>query len=180
MTIVMKTISVRECKLSFPISKSCLPTVLWPTTAFFIKFPIKSFIWGLGGQLFFRKERPSYQEGKTYFEDELFLFLKGFVGYDSRDNWKEPERGVFHQLSFGCKSILAYPGAYCRGEGDLRFYLSLFKETDLHYSLKNSVWALRVFAGSSVFSESSYSLTYSLGGINPFQNEKKRKLPERL
>ena len=136
----------------------------------FYQIPDQKFYLGLGGQLFFRKERPSHQDGKTYFEDELFLFFKGFVGYDSRDNWKDPETGVFHQLSFGCKSILAYPGAYCRGEGDLRFYLPLFKETDLHYSLKNSVLALRVFAGSSVFSESTYSLAYSLGGISPFQN----------
>jgi len=136
----------------------------------FYQIPDQKFYLGLGGQFFFRKERPSYQNGKNYFEDELFLFFKGFVGYDSRDNWKDPKMGVLHQLSFGCKSVLAYPGAYCRGEGDLRFYFPLFEKTDLHYSLKNSVLALRVFAGSSFLSESAYSLAYSLGGINYSQN----------
>ena len=134
--------------------------------------PNQNFYMGLGAQLFFRKERPQYQGGEIYFNKELFLFLKGFVGYDSRDNWKDPKTGAFHQLSFGCKAILAYPGGYCKGEGDLRFYLSLFKETHFAHSLKNSVVALRVFAGSSFLSPSTYSTAYSLGGENPFQNIK--------
>ena len=115
-----------------------------------------------------RKGR-KYQEEKKYFDEELFLFLKAFVNYDSRDNWKDPKKGVFHQLSFGCKPILDYHNSYCKGEGDLRFYFSLFKETSLHPSLKNSVLALRAFAGSSFFSPSSYSLAYSLGRQDPFQ-----------
>lgn len=135
----------------------------------FYQAPDENFYVGLGGQIFFRKERPKYQEEKKYFDKELFLFLKSFAGYDSRDNWKDPKKGAFHQLSFGCKAILDYQTSYCKAEGDLRFYLSLFKETALHQSLKNSVLALRVFAGSSLFSSSSYSLTYNLGGQNPFQ-----------
>ena len=132
----------------------------------------QNFYMGLGAQLFFRKERPQYQDGEIYFNKELFLFLKGFVGYDSRDNWKDPKRGLFHQLSFGCKAILAYPGGYCKGEGDLRLYLSLFEQTDFFHNLKNSVLALRFFAGSSFLSPSTYSIVYGLGGENPFQNIK--------
>lgn len=124
---------------------------------------------GLGAQVFFRKERLEHQEEKKYFDEELFLFLKAFINYDSRDNWKDPKKGVFHQLSFGCKPILDYHNSYCKGEGDLRFYLSLFKETSLHPSLKNSVLALRAFAGSSLFSPSSYSMAYNLGRETPFQ-----------
>ena len=135
----------------------------------FYQVPKQNFYFGLGTQIFFRKERPEYQSGKKYFDNELFLFLKGLAVYDSRDNWKEPKTGVFHQLSFGCKPILAYQGSYCKGEGDLRFYISLFKEMDIHQSFKKSVLALRAFAGSSFLSPSSYSLTYSLGGQDIFK-----------
>ena len=129
----------------------------------------QDFYLGLGAQFIFRKELPDYQDEETHFEKELFLFFSGFAGYDSRDNWKNPTEGVFHQLSLGCKSILAYPGSYCRGEGDLRFYVSLFKNSEVHHSLKNSVVALRMFAGSSFLSPGTYSTMYSLGGENYFQ-----------
>lgn len=130
----------------------------------------KNFYMGLRTQLFFRKERPNLQGGKTYFDEELFLFFSAFAGYDSRDNWKNPEKGIFHQLALGCKSVLAFPGAYCRGEGDFRFYIPLFKNMNLHDSLKNSLLALRLFAGSSFFSAGTYSTAYSLGGTDLFQN----------
>lgn len=131
----------------------------------------QNFYLGLGAQLFFRKERPNYHpENKRYFEDEFFLFFKTFFGYDSRNNWKNPRSGSFHQLSFGCKSVFAYPGVYCKGEGDFRFYLSLFKNTDFHHSLKDSILAFRVFAGSSFLSPSTYFTAYRLGGQNLFEN----------
>ena len=130
---------------------------------------LKGFYGGLGAQIFFRRERPQFQEGQKHFENELFLFLKAFAGYDSRDNWRNPKTGVFHQFLFGCKLISIDQNSHCKGEGDLRFYVSLLKGADLHPSLKNSVLALRAFAGSSFFSHSSYSLAYSLGGQNSFQ-----------
>ena len=128
----------------------------------------QDFYFGLGARAFFRKERSSLQNNKTYFEPEAFLFLRAFTGFDTRDNWKDPKKGAFHQVSFGCKAILAYPESYCQGEGDARFYLSLFKETDFPI-LKESVLALRAFAGSSFLSDSSYSTKYSLGGHSFFQ-----------
>ncbi len=125
----------------------------------------KNFYLGLGAQIFFRQEKPErHPDENVYFEDELFLFLKGFIGFDSRNNWKDPVTGKFHQLSFGCKAIFAYPGAYCQGEMDFRLYFSPFQDTELYYSLKHSVLAFRAFAGSSFISPSSYSLAYSLGG----------------
>ncbi|MDE0092755.1 MAG: hypothetical protein OXN83_05685 [Oligoflexia bacterium] len=128
----------------------------------------QDFYFGLGAKVFFRKERPSLQENKTYFKSEAFLFLRAFAGFDTRDNWKDPKKGAFHQASFGCKAILAYPESYCQGEGDARFYLSLFKDTDFPF-LKDSILALRAFAGFSFLSDSSYATKYSLGGHSFFQ-----------
>lgn len=129
----------------------------------------QNFYVGLDSQIFYRKEKPELQEDKTYFDTEFFLFFSAFAGYDSRDNWSDPTRGVFHQLSLGCKSTLAYPGAYCRGEADLRFYISLFEQMPSLYSFKDSVLALRILIGSSFLSKSTYSTAYSLSGESTFQ-----------
>ncbi len=129
------------------------------------------FYGGLGLQLFLRRERLEYQkEKKKHFEDEFFLFPKIFAGHDSRDSWKNPKKGAFHTLSFGCKPSLGFQKSFCKGEGDVRFYFSLFKDFNLHDNLKKSVFAFRAFAGSALFSPGSYSMAYSLGGQNPFQN----------
>lgn len=125
-----------------------------------------NFYIGLDTQLLFRKENPAFQDGKTYFEQEFFWFLSLLAGYDSRNNWKDATKGVFHQLAFGCKSIVAYPGAYCRGEGDFRFYISMFEDMLVHKSIRNSLFAFRFFMGSSFLSSGTYSTNYSLGGIN--------------
>jgi len=135
--------------------------------------PNQSFYLGLGAELHYRNEKPEFQKNQeTYFDKEFFLFFKSYLGYDSRNRWKNTSEGVFHQISFACKSILAFPGAYCRGELDLRFYTSLFKNTNYHDILKNSAWALRAFTGSSFLSRSTYSTAYSLSGWNTFQNIK--------
>ena len=136
----------------------------------FYQVPDQSFYLGLKTKILFRKERPDHQEGKTYFDNDLLLYLKIFIGYDSRDNWKNPKQGAFHKLSFGCIPSLLKKNTYCKAEGDLRFYASFFKHTHLHPSLKNSVFALRAFTGFSFLNPSPYSLMYSLGGYNPFQN----------
>ncbi len=128
----------------------------------------QNFYGGLGARLFFRKEHKKQNEEK-HFEDELFVFLRAFAGYDSRDNWKSPQSGSFHRLSLGCRPL----SSYCRGDVDLRFYLSLFKAMSWPNIFKNSVWALRAFAGSSFLSPASYSLGYSLSGDNPFQKDLK-------
>ena len=132
----------------------------------------QDFYFGLEPQLFFRKERPLFQNNKTHFGTEFFAYLKGFAGYDGRDNWKDPKSGVLHQLSFACKAILDYESAFCRGEGDFRFYIPLFKNSNWPLLLKHSVFALRAFAGYSLFRPSPYSLAYSLGGPDSFQNIK--------
>ena len=124
---------------------------------------------GLGAKAFFRKERASIQNGKSYFDPSAFVFLRAFLGFDTRDNWKDPKTGAFHQVSLGCKAILSYPESYCQGNGDLRFYLSLFKESNFPL-FKDSVLALRAFAGSSFLSSSSYSTKYSLAGYSFFQS----------
>ena len=130
----------------------------------------QNFYAGGGAEFFFRKERTEHKKGERHFDDELFLFFKAFSGYDSRDNWRNPKAGAFHELSFGCKSLFDYQNIYCQGNGDFRLYLSLFKNTDFDYILKNSILALRFFTGFSLFNSSPYSLAYSLGGQNVFQN----------
>lgn len=123
---------------------------------------------GLGLQFFGRQERPGLQNNETYFKKEFFLFLKAFAGYDSRDNWRNPGKGSYHQISLGCKSVFALPGAYCRGELDFRSYVPLFEKTKWPW-LQKSLLALRAFYGRSFFSEGTYSMKYSLAGHNPFQ-----------
>ena len=127
----------------------------------------QDFYFGLGARAFFRKEKTNSQ-GKTYFPDEAFLFLRAFAGLDTRDNLKDPKKGAFHQVSFGCKANLSYSDSYCQGDGDLRFYFSLFKGTDFAL-LKDSILALRAFYGSSVLSVSPYATKYSLGRYSFFQ-----------
>ena len=128
------------------------------------------FYGGMGADLFFRKERPELQQGKKKFDTELFVLLNIFGGYDSRDNWKDPHKGSFHQLSFACNPPLSSEKVFCKGEADFRFYLSLLKASDLYYSFKDSVLALRFFAGSFLFSNSPHSTLYSLGDKNDFQD----------
>lgn len=130
------------------------------------QIPNKYFYGGLGIQAFLRQEQQNNR--KQYFDDEFFLLFKALTGYDSRNNWRDPKTGAFHQLTLACKPPLE--NLYCKGEGDFRLYLSLLKNTSLYHSFKNSVLALRAFAGSSFFSPGSYSLVYSLGGHDFFQN----------
>ena len=126
----------------------------------------QNFYFGLGAKFFFRKEITSLQP-KQYFSNEAFIFLKAFTGFDTRDNFKDPKKGAFHQISFGCKANLSYSDSFCQGEGDFRFYFPLFEETDF-IPFKNSVLALRGFVGSS-FISSSYATKYSLGRYSFFQ-----------
>ena len=127
----------------------------------------QDFYFGLGARAFFRKERANLK-GETYFPKSAFLFLRAFAGFDTRDNFRDPTKGAFHQLSFGCKANLSYSDSYCQGSGDLRFYLSLFKESDFT-PLQDSVLAFRAFFGSSFLSVGPYATKYSLGGYSFFQ-----------
>lgn len=136
----------------------------------FYQIPNNKFYFGSGLQFFFRKERLKPQNNKRYFPNEFFFFISAFAGYDSRDNWKNPKEGDFHQFSFGCKTIFAYPGAYCRGEADLRFYISPLKKYALPPFLQKSTLALRALGGSSFFSPSTYSTAYTIGKESPFQS----------
>ena len=124
---------------------------------------------GGGIRAFFRQERKNLQENKSYFQSEYFLFLRAFAGMDTRDNWKYPKQGVFHQASLGCKASLVYSSAYCQTQADARFYNSLFKQIDAPDFIKHSVFSLRAFYGSSLISPASYSTKYSLGGEGFFQ-----------
>ena len=126
--------------------------------------------WFVGGSLqaFSRFENDSLQEDKEFFDNEAFLFVQAFAGYDSRKNWKDPREGSYHKLNFGCKANFDLPHAYCRSELDLRFYFPLagyfpFPIPD------STVLAVRGFLGTSFFNEASYSLKYSLSGLSAFQ-----------
>ena len=127
----------------------------------------QDFYFGLGAKAFIRKERTDLQNNKQYFPNEAFLFLRAFVGFDNRDNLRNPKKGSFHQVSFGCKANLSYSDSHCQGEGDLRFYFPLLYGNDSIF-FKDSVLALRAFFGSSVLS-SSYTTKYSLGRYSFFQ-----------
>ena len=133
----------------------------------------KPFYLGAGARVFYKKERKDLQEGKSHFEDgkgdEWFIFLRAFAGMDTRDNWKYPKKGVFHQASFGCKAILDSSSAYCQTQGDIRFYRTLPQEIQAPDFIKNSVFSLRAFYGTSLISSSSYATKYSLGGEGFFQ-----------
>ena len=96
---------------------------------------------------------------------EFSIWLKLKAGYDSRDNWKDPGKGVFHQLSLSClPSFGAAPG-YCLSSADLRAYLPL---QQLPF-LKKPLLALRGFAGTSLFAPASYPFSYKLGGSEVFR-----------
>ena len=116
---------------------------------------LNKFFSSLISQFIFRKERPNLQEGKTYFPSEILIQLKGKIGYDSRDSWRDAKKGHYHQLAFGCIPSLGKGSSFCIGEIDLRYYYSFWDK----YSV-----ALRSFVGSSFISQSSYSLNYTLGG----------------
>ena len=128
----------------------------------------QNFYFGLGAKAFFRKERKNLQDNKQYFSNEAFIFLRAFTGFDTRDNLKDPTKGAYHQVSFGCKANLSYSDSHCQGEGDFRFYFPLFEKTDF-IPFKNSILAFRAFIGSSIISN-SYSTKYSLGRYSFFQD----------
>ena len=127
----------------------------------------QDFYFGLGGKAFLRKEQQDLHHNKQYFPNEAFLFLRAFAGFDTRDNLRDPKKGAFHQISFGCKANLSYSDSYCQGDGDFRFYFPFFKET--YTPFKDSILALRAFFGSSFLSASPYATKYSLGRYSFFQ-----------
>ena len=124
---------------------------------------------GAGARAFFRQERKNLQENQSYFPSEYFLFLRFFGGMDSRDNWKYPKKGAFHQLSMGCKASLVYASSYCQSYGDFRVYFSPSQKEATPYFIQNSVFSLRAFYGASLINPSSYATKYSLGGEGFFQ-----------
>ena len=128
----------------------------------------QDFYFGLGAKAFFRQERTKLQKNNQYFSNEAFVFLRAFTGFDTRNNLRDPTKGAFHQVSFGCKANLSYSDSFCQGNGDFRFYFPLFEETDF-IPFKNSILALRAFIGSS-FISSSYATKYSLGRYSFFQD----------
>ena len=91
---------------------------------------------------------------------EFSVWLKLKAGYDSRDNWKDPGKGVYHQLSLSCLPSFGLGGSYCLASADLRGYIPL---QQLPF-LKKPLLALRGFAGTSLFAPASYSFSYRLGG----------------
>ncbi len=111
----------------------------------------------LAGELILRSERQNLQDGKTYFPSEILIYLRGKIGYDTRDSLVGAEKGHYHQVSFGCVPSLGHGSSFCIGEVDLRYY---------HNFSDKYFLALRSFAGSSFISYSSYSLNYTLGGGN--------------
>ena len=129
----------------------------------------KAFYFGAGARAFFRQERKQLQNNKSYFPSKYFIFLRAFVGIDTRDNWKYPKKGGFHQASFGCKASLVFSSAYCQTHGDLRFYTSPSKASSAPDFIKNSVFSLRAFYGTSLMNPASYATKYSLGGESFFQ-----------
>ena len=129
----------------------------------------KFYYLGLGTRAFFRQERKYLQENNSYFPSEYFIFLRVFAGRDTRDNWKYPKKGVFHQASIGCKASLVFSSAYCQTHGDLRFYNSLSKKNSAPNFIQNTVLSLRIFYGTSLINSSSYATKYSLGGKSFFQ-----------
>ncbi|MCZ0932130.1 MAG: hypothetical protein OXJ52_03145, partial [Oligoflexia bacterium] len=155
------------------LAKLSDPTQIY-STRFIINYDLayqekeQGFYFGLGGKAFFRKERKDLQDNKQYFPNEAFLFLRAFAGFDTRDNLRDPKKGAFHQVSFGCKANLSYSDSYCQGDGDFRFYFPLFKEADFT-PFKDSILALRAFFGSSFLSVSPYATKYSLGRYSFFQ-----------
>lgn len=107
------------------------------------------------GQLIFRTENPDLnKDKKERFSSEFLLNLKALLGYDSRDSWKDPKKGQFVQMAFGCAPSLGHGSSFCLGDIDARSWLTVYSWT----------LALRGFIGSSFFAKASYSLAYTLGG----------------
>ena len=125
---------------------------------------------GLGASFFSRTQRIPLQENQDYFPSEYFLFARAFAGWDSRDNWKYPTKGAFHQLSFGCKASLVFSEAYCQTQGDFRLYVSFLKNVTPIPLLQKTLLSLRAFYGTSLFNPASYAVKYSLGESSFFQN----------
>lgn len=125
---------------------------------------------GAGARAFFRQERKILQDNKSFFPSEYFIFLRVFTGFDTRDNWKYPKKGGFHQVSLGCKASLVFSSSYCQTHADLRFYNSPSKQTEAPFFIRNSVFSLRAFYGTSLINASSYATKYSLGGESFFQH----------
>ena len=109
----------------------------------------------------FLKERKPYINDEITFQNEFLIYLKLKGGYDSQDNWKNPSSGQFHQLSLACVPILNENNSYCLADADLRAYIPIHIKSSF---LKNSVLALRGFAGTSLMAVTSYSTSYRLGG----------------
>ena len=116
--------------------------------------PSKLF-YGFTGTAFVRREYTASQEDEVEFNPELLLTLKTRFGYDSRDSWRGAHKGQYHQASLSCTPSLGYGTSFCMTELDFRYYASIFD-----YFL----FAVRGFAGTSIFGPSSYSLNYTLGG----------------
>ena len=125
---------------------------------------------GLGLSFFSRTERTHLQDNKSHFSSEHFLFARAFAGWDSRDNWKYPTKGAFHQLSLGCKASLVFSDAYCQTQGDFRLYVSFLKNMTSLPLLQKTILSLRAFYGTSLFNPASYAVKYSLGESSFFQN----------
>ena len=113
----------------------------------------------LGGIFF--KDREPYIKDEAYFETEFLIWLKLKGGYDSRDNWKDPTRGSYHQVSLACVPLLNESSSYCLTEADFRTYIPLHKQLPF---LSKSILALRGFVGTSLMAPPSYSMTYRMGG----------------
>ena len=113
----------------------------------------------IGG--FFLKQRPPYFDKDLRFETEFLIYLKLTGGYDSRKDWKNPDQGNHHQLALSCVPILGQNSSYCLIEGDFRTYIPLPITAS---GLRQSVLALRAFAGTSLIAPAAYSMAYTLGG----------------
>ena len=117
-----------------------------------------NFFIGALAHLIFRKELPSLQDGKSYFDSEFLLSSRLLLGYDSRDNRLNTRKGQYHQVSLGCTPSLSEAASFCSTEGDLRLFTWIpGVYTDFYL-------AFRAFAGMHLLGPASYSMAYTLGG----------------
>ena len=119
------------------------------------------FFYGIEVGSFFLKQRPPDFDEDLYFSTEFLVYFKLTGGYDNRNNWKNPEKGNYHQLALSCVPILGRSSSYCLIDADLRSYIPLPIQLPV---LKQSVLALRAFTGTSLIAPASYSISYTLGG----------------
>lgn len=119
------------------------------------------YFYGIEVGSFFRKQRQHHLDEDLHFSTEFLMYLKLTGGYDSREDWKNPDKGSYHQLALSCVPILGQSSSYCLIDADFRSYIPLPIEIPI---LKQSVLALRVFAGTSLIAPASYSMAYALGG----------------